>query len=204
MAFSIYQLKPHFQRQLKPLITTLIRFQISPNQITIFAMSLSVLFGGALSLYPQSRALWIGFPVFMLFRMALNAIDGMLANATNQKTHLGVLLNEIGDQISDVFLYLPFCLIAGINSLLVLCVVIFALLSEFSGVCAVMIGASRRFDGPMGKSDRAFVFGLVSVLLVFQQPEFWINFLLAITVGLSVWTLFNRIRSALRFSQTLD
>ena len=33
------------------------------------------------------------------------------------------------------------------------------LITEFAGVLGPMVGASRRYDGPMGKSDRAFVFG---------------------------------------------
>ena len=32
---------------------------------------------------------------------------------------------------------------------------------EMAGVVAVQIGAERRYDGPMGKSDRAFTFGLL-------------------------------------------
>jgi len=39
--------------------------------------------------------------------------------------------------------------------------VVFALIGELTGVVAVRIGASRRYDSPMGKSDRAFVIGLL-------------------------------------------
>lgn len=41
-------------------------------------------------------------------RMALNALDGMLARECNQQTRLGAILNETGDVISDIALYLPF------------------------------------------------------------------------------------------------
>ena len=39
-----------------------------------------------------------------------------------------------------------------------------AALSEMAGVLGPMVGASRRYDGPMGKSDRAFVFGALGAL----------------------------------------
>ena len=40
-------------------------------------------------------------------------------------------------------------------------IVVLTLVSEMTGVVAVQIGASRRYDGPMGKSDRAFVFEFI-------------------------------------------
>ena len=39
----------------------------------------------------------------LFLRMALNAIDGMLAREFNQKTNLGAYLNELTDVISVAF-----------------------------------------------------------------------------------------------------
>lgn len=47
-------------------------------------------------------------PIVLFIRMALNALDGMLARECNQQTRLGAILNETGDVISDIALYLPF------------------------------------------------------------------------------------------------
>ena len=91
--------------------------------------------------------------------MALNAIDGMLAREFNQQTRLGAILNELCDVISDTALYLPLGLGWGFSPILVILVVILGIISEMAGVLGVMVGGSRRYDGPMGKSDRAFVFG---------------------------------------------
>ena len=67
----------------------------------------------------------------------------------------GAILNELGDVVSDAVLYLPFAFLPGINDLLVIVLVILAILVEMTGVIAVQIGASRRYEGPFGKSDRA-------------------------------------------------
>jgi hypothetical protein len=40
-----------------------------------------------------------------------------------------------------------------------------SILSEFGGVLALGVGASRRYDGPLGKGDRAFVFGALGLWL---------------------------------------
>src|SRR6187402_2013783 len=137
MKISIYQLKPQFQRMLAPLLQGLIRMRISPNQVTLFSMGLCLLLGIALTLQPQNIYLWLAFPLFMLLRMMLNAIDGMLATASQQKTPLGALLNEICDQVSDIALYLPFALLANIYTPLLVLVVIVAVLAEFAGVVAL-------------------------------------------------------------------
>jgi CDP-diacylglycerol--glycerol-3-phosphate 3-phosphatidyltransferase len=68
-----------------------------------------------------------------------------------------------------------------------------------TGVVAVQIGAQRRYDGPMGKSDRAFVFGLLCLLLglhVISPP--WFNLAMIVTAALLSVTIINRGRQALR------
>ncbi|GJJ03303.1 CDP-alcohol phosphatidyltransferase [Duganella rhizosphaerae] len=198
MSFSIYQLKPQFQQLLQPLMRALVRCRVTPNQITLATMLLSVAYGAALAMQPQRAGLWIGLAGFLLLRMALNAIDGMLANATGQKTRLGTLLNEICDQVSDVALYLPFMLV--LPAPLVVLAVAAALLAEFAGVLALSVGAARRFDGPMGKSDRAFWFGLLGLLIAWGAAPLLLNGVLALVIALSAWTVVNRLRQALRAS----
>lgn len=201
MSISIYQLKPRFQQLLRPFLNFLTRLGVTPNQVTLAAMLLSLGYGAALALAPQCADLWLGLPFFLLLRMALNAIDGMLANATGNKTALGALLNELCDQVSDAALYLPVALLAGVSPQLVVLVVVLALLAEFAGVLACSIGVARRFDGPMGKSDRAFAFGLLGLLVWAGVAPLWHNALLALVLLLSLLTVFNRLRQALRLSR---
>lgn len=200
MAFSIYQLKPRFQQLLRPMLASFSRAGITPNQVTLAAMFLSCAYGAALAAAPGNAALWYGLPAFLLLRMALNAIDGMLATATGNKTSLGAVLNEMGDQVSDAAIYLPFALAAGVSAPLAVGVVVVALLAEFAGVLAQGIGAPRRFDGPMGKSDRAFAFGVIALLIGSGAAPAWSNGLLCVVLLLGVVTMFNRLRQALRLS----
>jgi CDP-diacylglycerol--glycerol-3-phosphate 3-phosphatidyltransferase len=67
-----------------------------------------------------------------------------------------------------------------------------------TGVVAVQIGASRRYDGPLGKSDRAFLFGLLALLAGLNVSlTRWGDLLLLIATGLLVLTIVNRVRQAL-------
>lgn len=196
---SIYQLKPRFQHMLSGLVAWLARHGATANQVTLAAAVLSILLGVALAIAPHHRALWLTLPVFLFIRMALNAVDGMLARQYNQKSALGGLLNEAGDIVSDAALYLPFALLPGVNAGLVVSVVLLAWLTEYLGVAAVMVGASRRYDGPMGKSDRAFVFGAMALAVgLGWQAPLWLNAILGGVAVLSLLTVWNRARGALK------
>lgn len=197
---SVYQLKPQFQRMLSPVLNTLIRLRITPNQVTLFAMLLSLGYGAALAFAPHIVGLWIGLPFFFLLRMALNAIDGMLAVRTNAQSPTGAILNEFCDVIADLGLYLPLAAVAGISAPLVVAFVIGAVVTEFAGVLAVTIGTQRRFDGPMGKSDRAVAVGGLGLMIAMGVEPDWLNAALALMLLLAVWTVFNRLLRALRFS----
>jgi CDP-diacylglycerol--glycerol-3-phosphate 3-phosphatidyltransferase len=151
------------------------------------------------ALNPGARWAALLIPVWLFLRMALNAIDGMLAREHDMQSELGGILNELSDVVADAALYLPFALVAGISPALVVVVVILSILTEMTGVVAVQVGASRRYDGPMGKSDRAFVFGLLALLLgLGLDLQWWDNAALAVVAALSVITVINRSLKALQ------
>jgi CDP-diacylglycerol--glycerol-3-phosphate 3-phosphatidyltransferase len=195
---TLYAIKPAFQNLLRPACRTLAKAGVTANQVTIGAMLLSLATGAALVFLHETRWVLLLVPATLLVRMALNAIDGMLAREHDMQSALGGLLNELGDVVSDIALYAPFGLIAGVSPVAVNVAVALAVLSEMTGVLAVQIGASRRYDGPMGKSDRALAFGLLAVLLGFGlDAGAWANIFVAIVALLIAITIFNRARAAL-------
>jgi CDP-diacylglycerol--glycerol-3-phosphate 3-phosphatidyltransferase len=195
---SIYQLKPRFQNLLRPGVQCLFDRGVTANQVTLTAAVVSVLLGGLLACFPSSAWLFALVPLWMLLRMALNAVDGMLAREFGQQSKLGAYLNELSDVVADSALYLPFALLAGVSPTLVVLVVVLAVISEYAGVLGPMVGASRRYDGPMGKSDRAFCFGVLGAgVACGLLPPSWINGLLAVILLLLLATLVNRVRQGL-------
>lgn len=196
---TIYDLKPAFQNLLRPACRALVRRGITANQVTIAAMLLSFVVGIAFALNPDARWAALLIPVWLFLRMALNAIDGMMAREHNMQTALGGFLNELSDVAADTALYLPFALVAGVSSPLVVAVVVFSIFTEMAGVVAVQVGASRRYDGPMGKSDRAFVFGFLGLVLGLGfDSGWWINALLGVVAILCLVTVFNRVSRGLQ------
>lgn len=196
---SIYHIKPSFQNLLRPLTGGLARAGVTANQVTVLATVLSLAVGAAIAVFPMARWPLLVMPGFLFVRMALNAIDGMLAREHGQKSRLGALLNECGDVVSDSALYLPLALVAGFDARLMVVIVALALVTEVAGLAAVLVGASRRYDGPMGKSDRAFVFGCLSLAAGLGVPLVpWLTPVLGMVVLLLVLTTGRRIRGALK------
>ena len=195
---SIYEIKPKFQSLLRPLTQKFAGWGISANQVTLAALILSLATGLALVFAGTQTQIFLLVPLVMFIRMALNAIDGMLAREHGMKTPLGAILNELCDVISDAALYLPFALLPEIAPWLVVLLVVAAIISEMTGVVAVQIGASRRYDGPMGKSDRAFVFGALALALGLGMPSgSWLNELFGVVLLLTLATIYNRAKHAL-------
>ena len=196
---SIYELKPKFQNLLRPLVKRLYNAGITANQVTLTACILSILLGALLTKFADISALFFLLPIWMFLRMALNAIDGMLAREFNQKTPLGGYLNEATDVISDTALYLPFAFVAPFGWGIIAFVIFLAFMSEFLGVLGQVHGSGRRYDGPMGKSDRAFVFGLIgTIYAVFGQLPSWFSWTLYAVALLLVLTCINRVRIGLK------
>ena len=195
---SIYQLKPAFQNLLRPGVERLYRRGVTANQVTLAAAGVSVVLGVLLASLSQHLWLFALVPLWMIARMALNAVDGMLAREFGQQSRLGAYLNELSDLIADSALYLPFALLPGVSPLLVVLVVLLTLISEYAGVLGPMVGASRRYDGPMGKSDRAFCFGVLGAGVASGLLPFpWIDGLLVLILALLLYTLYNRVRQGL-------
>lgn len=194
---TLYDVKPHFQDLLRPIVIKLYCRGVTANNITLLAMIFSILLGGMLAFFSNPN-FFIILPVFLFIRMALNAIDGMLAREFNQQSTLGAILNEVGDLISDAALYTSFVFLPGVSSGLVVFIILLSWLSEFCGVISQTLTGIRDYHGPLGKSDRAFLFG-ASGLVIACWPQYtgMLNFVFGISLPLLIWTCINRCRKAM-------
>ncbi len=200
---TFYALKPRFQDLLRPLVAPLSRIGVTANLVTVVAALGSIVAGAVTAWLADSRTVFLIIPVWLLARMALNAIDGMLAREFHQKSVLGGYLNEIGDVVSDAALYAPFALVAPFGSLGIGLVIVLSIMTEFAGALGPAIGASRRYDGPMGKSDRAVVFGALALWVGCSAPmPVWLGWAVPILAILLVLTAVNRVRAGIGEAQS--
>ena len=194
---TLYALKPAFQARLRPLADRLAGAGVTANQITLLAAGLSLATGMVVAVFAAHPAVFLLMPVVLFVRMALNAIDGMLAREHAQASKLGMYLNELCDVVSDLALILAFAAVFPAWGVVAFAVA--AEIVEFTGVLGVAAGSGRNYAGPFGKSDRALALGVIGALIAFGLwPAALTPLVFPALATLSLATAINRIRSGLR------
>lgn len=223
---SLYQLKTQFQDQLRPISNTLVEQNITANQVTVSAVLLSV--GTAYVIAKpaaEKQALWLLLPSSLFLRMALNAIDGMMAREHGQASTLGAVLNEAGDIIADTALLaslMPHVTNStsqvsenslSANNLLVnnssannlltnqrhiINLIALSTSTELLAITSDAALKARANQGPLGKSDRAFILGTLGAIIGSKAPlslsHARIGQLCLLTEALLIKTCLNRLR----------
>jgi CDP-diacylglycerol--glycerol-3-phosphate 3-phosphatidyltransferase len=195
---SVYQIKPAFQKLLQPLLRAFHKLGVTANQLTIAAILWSMGLGALLLLYPEPRYVLLILAFGLLIRMALNALDGMMARQFQMQSRLGEILNEIGDVISDLVIIFPLMVLPGLDAWVVVTFGVLAVINEFAGLLGRALGGERRYDGPMGKSDRALLIGLFCLIYFFWADlAVYANWVFGLGVVLMVVSTFIRLKKAL-------
>jgi CDP-diacylglycerol--glycerol-3-phosphate 3-phosphatidyltransferase len=132
--------------------------------------------------------------------MALNALDGMMARQFDLQSKKGAVLNEIGDVLSDLALFYPLVKLFGIiDHEWIWCFLLLSVVNEFAGLLGQALGGERRYDGPMGKSDRALVVGVLCLLFWFDAPIYcYLTWIWLLIFGLLIWSTLKRLAYAIR------
>jgi len=195
---SVYQLKPAFQNLLQPVLRLLHRLGVTANQLTVVAILLSVGLGYMFLFYHAYPIILLLLPLGLLLRMALNALDGMMARQYQMQSKLGEILNEMGDLVSDLALIFPLVIIPSVDARVIVGFGVLALLNEFAGLLGRALGGARRYEGPMGKSDRALLLGLFCIGYYFW-PDLnrYADWIFGAACVLLLLSTFTRLRKSL-------
>ncbi|MBI3519764.1 MAG: CDP-alcohol phosphatidyltransferase family protein [Bacteroidetes bacterium] len=196
---SVYHLKPKFQQLLLPLLNQLHKQHITANQLTVVAMLWSALMGALLLMSPNHHIYLVIVAIGLLIRMALNALDGMMARMYHQQSKLGEVLNEFGDVISDTMIFCGLFSLSFVNKPLLFLFITFSIINEFAGVLAKVVSGIRRYDGPMGKSDRALLIGVWCILyFIFPALSVAFNAIFTVAVSLLMLSTYKRLSNSLK------
>lgn len=191
---GVYAIKPWFRRRLEGSADALGR-RTTPDRITSAGVMFSVAGGTAIAAGQISPWWWLAVPILALLRTAANALDGLVAQRTNRTRPAGELWNETADRLGDI------CFFAGVAALGLagpaLAALALAAVASFVGVTAKAAGASRRYDGPMGKPDRMLVISIAALASAVGWVEAWEWAMYLIAAG-AILTALNRYRHAKR------
>ncbi len=178
---SLYQLKSQFQAQLRPLSDTLVAHEVTANQVTVSALVLSIGTAYIIACPAQNQPrLWLLLPTSLFIRMALNAIDGMMAREHGQASTLGAWLNEAGDVVADSALIASLSphinkierlnATSYIHSNLIVNFITLSISTELLAIVSNISFDNRANQGPLGKSDRALLLGVVGAWMGVKLP----------------------------------
>jgi len=156
---------------------------------------LSLGLGAGMYFFPQTSWMYLLIPIGLISRMMLNALDGMMARTYHLESKFGAILNELGDIISDTAIFYPMYIFFEIKIEWVLLFIFLGILNEIIGILGLALINERRYDGPMGKSDRALLVGLVCLLLFFGLPI--TNYLNEILAGACLLLIISTIKRGL-------
>lgn len=191
-AFSSYQLKHQFQQGLAPLARLLVELRVSANQVTLACFSLCFIYSALLIIWNTEKLLYF-LPFVLFIKIALNAVDGMIATLSDSSSKTGEVLNELCDTLADVLLFLALYFVF-LQSFLWLILVVLVFVVDYVGVLVWRFEGKRTFAGPFGKSDRAIYLSIVVVLFIIFHRNDFIIFLSACTgILLACITIFNRL-----------
>lgn len=194
---SLYNIKPKFQQLLKPLLELLFKLGVSANMITWCAILLSAFTGALIWVHPYG-IMFILLPISLLIRMALNALDGMMARNYNMQSKKGEVLNELGDVVSDFLMFFPLFKLFNLNIYVLITFLFMSLINEYAGILGKAIIGTRQYDGPMGKSDRAFVIGFLSLVFYFSILLInYIDYIFVFIILLLILSTYFRINKTL-------
>jgi phosphatidylglycerophosphate synthase len=189
---GIYSIKPWFRQQLQPLIKVL--WNVHPDVLTWSALGLSALLGFILyaSASPHACFLvcgkteapaaspeacnqsWLALTAMPLFfvRLALNALDGLLAQQTGKARVQGEVLNELSDRFADTFIFLGITLALPQDQQCIgFTAMILMLINSYTGLLGKAVGTERVYTGMLGKADRMILL-MVACLAYGFFPNF--------------------------------
>ncbi len=196
---SIYKIKPKFQQLLMPLLKLLRRLGISPNSITIFSILLSFVIAYFFWNTSDNSSYFLIVAFGLLLRMMLNALDGMMARIYNLQSKLGEVLNEVGDIVSDVAIYFPLIIFESLRIEIAIIFILLSIINEFCGLMAKLISGERRYDGPMGKSDRAFLIGIICIVYYFTNGlDPYMNYIIGGSSILMIFSSYVRLTKSIK------
>lgn len=186
---GLYAVKPRFQRLLGGVADTLAARRTNPDSLTYAALGCAILGGAVLAVGAREPSLlWLLSPL-VLARLALNALDGMVATRRGVGRAWGKVLNELGDRLSDLAFLTPLLLVPRIQQPIVIAALCSTLLVSYLGILAEAAGAARQYGGVMGKADRMLWLGLAAALSAatgrFEALQ-WLPWLLLLGAALTL------------------
>lgn len=197
-ATSLTFLKPRLRAMVRPLAARLVAMGVTANQVTLTSLAGSITVSVALCAHSDTMLIFALLPLWLPVRTAMAALDGTMAIEFSQKSRLGGILNEVGDVVSDVALFLPLAFFAPFSAETVSPLIGLIMCAEAAGLAGPLLESDRRLEGPLGKADSSIVLAIVgAVIAIFGGLPEIAQLLPPLLYSGLILTIWNRLRNAI-------
>jgi CDP-diacylglycerol--glycerol-3-phosphate 3-phosphatidyltransferase len=195
----LYKQKGNFQK----LIRWMAGSWMTANMATAAGCLLIILVSASFYLgltFEQANFLLILTPVFLVLRMAMNALDGMLSREQETGSVAGEIWNEALDILGDTICYGSLYFVPQGPRASIIVFIILAWAAEFFGVLGKSMpdGIRRHETFLGGKPDRAIWMGLLAIILYIYP-----GFLAWAWIYISLISIFVGLTSLIRIRKTI-
>jgi CDP-diacylglycerol--glycerol-3-phosphate 3-phosphatidyltransferase len=154
---TVNTLRPFALKVIDPLADFFIRYDVSPDAVSI--ASLICAFFAGLSFYfsPASKELTLLAGFLVIFNSVLDALDGVIARKSNRATPRGDFLDHVIDRYSDIFIICSIFFAGYIYWQVGVVAIVGVLLTSYLGTQAQALDLGRYYGGVMGRADRLIV-----------------------------------------------
>ncbi|AYK15386.1 MAG: CDP-alcohol phosphatidyltransferase family protein [Methanosarcina flavescens] len=150
-------LRPFASKVIEPLAEFFVRYEVSPNTVSI--ASLICAFFAGLSFYysPASREFVLLAGFLVIFNSIFDALDGVIARKANRATPRGDFLDHVIDRYSDVFIICSIFFADYVPWQVGVVAIVGVQLTSYLGTQAQALNLGRYYGGIMGRADRLVV-----------------------------------------------
>lgn len=150
-------LRPFVSKVIEPLAEFFVRYEVSPNTVSI--ASLICAFFAGLSFYysPASREFVLLAGFLVIFNSIFDALDGVIARKANRATPRGDFLDHVIDRYSDVFIICSIFFADYVPWQVGVVAIVGVQLTSYLGTQAQALNLGRYYGGIMGRADRLVV-----------------------------------------------
>jgi phosphatidylglycerophosphate synthase len=149
-----------FRATAHPFTRWCVRAGIHPDVISFASILAAALAGWCFLFAGRFPILLLIAPPFMLLRLWLNMLDGMVALEGGKASLRGEILNDLPDRISDVLIFAGVAHSGLCHLATGYWAAIMAVMTAYVGVFGQAVGIGRQFGGIMSKPWRMIVLAI--------------------------------------------
>lgn len=150
-------LRPFASKVIDPLAEYFVRYEVSPNTVSIASLICAFFAGLCFYYSPASREFILLAGILVILNSIFDALDGVIARKSNRATPRGDFLDHVIDRYSDIFIICSIFFAGYVSWQLGVTAIVGVLLTSYLGTQAQALSLGRYYGGIMGRADRLVV-----------------------------------------------